>query len=158
MKRLLVEHLPLSVLIGIIGWLAGGSWLCVPFALAVGWCIDADHLFDFAYYWLRHRKNPDRSFILSGGYFDINGKIFVPLHSWELTLILVMGLGFFTQNWILAFTTGAAHTTHLLQDMRAYKVRVLGYSLISRAFRSFEQRGFCTTKVHFEHSGVGEPS
>jgi len=53
MKRLLVEHLPLSVLIGIIGWLAGGSWLCVPFALAVGWCIDADHLFDFAYYWLR---------------------------------------------------------------------------------------------------------
>ena len=158
MKRLLVEHLPLSVLIGILGWLAGGSWLCVPFALAVGGCIDADHLFDFAYYWLRHRKNPDWTFILSGGYFDINGKIFVPLHSWELTLILVMGLVFFTQNWILAFTTGVAHTTHLLQDMRAYKVRVLGYSLISRAFRSFEQRGFCTTKVHFEHSGVREPS
>ena len=154
MKRLLVEHLPISVLIGILGWLSGGSWQCVPFALAVGWCIDADHLFDFAYYWLRHRKNLDWSFILSGGYFDINGKIFVPLHSWELTLILVMGLGFFTQNWILAFTTGTAHTTHLLQDMRAYKVRVLGYSLISRAFRSFEQRGFCTTKVHFEHSGV----
>ena len=143
MKRLLVEHLPLSVLIGIIGWLAGGSWLCVPFALAVGWCIDADHLFDFAYYWLRHRKNPDWSFILSGGYFDINGKIFVPLHSWELTLILVMGLGFFTQNWILAFPTGAAHTTHLLQDMRAYKVRVLGYSLIFRASSAFEQRDFC---------------
>jgi len=62
------------------------------------------------------------------------------------------------QNWILALTTGAAHTVHLLQDMRAYKVRVLGYSLISRASRSFEQRGFCTTKVLNEHSGVGEPS
>ena len=127
MKRLLVEHLPLSVLIGIIGWLAGGSWLCVPFALAVGWCIDADHLFDFAYYWLRHRKNLDWSFILSGGYFDINGKIFVPLHSWELTFVLVVVLGILTQNWILAVTTGAAHMAHLIQDMRAYHVRILGF-------------------------------
>ena len=146
MNRLLLEHLPLSVLIGILGWLAGGSWLCVPLALAVGWCIDADHLFDFAYYWLRHRKHPDWSFILSGGYFDINGKIFVPLHSWELTLILVAGIVYFTQNWILALTTGAAHTSHLLQDMRAYQVRILGYSLISRYFRAFEQLDFCGSK------------
>ena len=52
MNRLLLEHLPLSVLIGILGWLAGGSWLCVRLALAVGWCIDTDHLIDFAYYWM----------------------------------------------------------------------------------------------------------
>ena len=82
----------------------------------------------------------------------------MPLHSWELTFIIVLGLGIFTQNWILALTTGTAHNAHLLQDLRAYIVRVLGYSLIPRAFRSFEQRGFCTTKVHFEHYGVGEPS
>ena len=146
MNRLLLEHLPLSVLIGILGWLAGGSWLCVPLALAVGWCIDADHLIDFAYYWMRLRKNPQWSFIRSGGYFDINGKIFVPLHSWELTLILVAGIGYFTQNWILALTTGAAHTSHLLQDMRAYQVRILGYSLISRYLRAFEQLDFCGSK------------
>ena len=146
MNRLLLEHLPLSVLIGILGWLAGGSWLCVPLALAVGWCIDADHLIDFAYYWMRLRKNPQWSFIRSVGYFDINGKIFVPLHSWELTLILVAGIGYFTQNWILALTTGAAHTSHLLQDMRAYQVRILGYSLISRYFRAFEQLDFCGSK------------
>jgi len=91
---------------------------------------------------LRHRKNPDWPFILSGGYFDINGKIFVPLHSWELTLILVMGLGFFTQNWILAFTTGVAHTT--------YQVRFLGYSLIFRALRAFEKRGFCVPRISGE--------
>ena len=146
MNRLLLEHLPLSVLIGILGWLAGGSWLCVPLALAVGWCIDADHLIDFAYYWMRLRKNPQWPFIRSGGYFDINGKIFVPLHSWELTLILVAGIGYFTQNWILALTTGAAHTSHLLQNMRAYQVRILGYSLISRYLRAFEQLDFCGSK------------
>ena len=147
MNRLLFEHLPFSVLIGLLGWLAGGSWLCVPLALTVGWCIDVDHLFDFAYYWLRHQKNPDWSFIRSGGYFHINGKVFVPLHSWELTFFLVMGLGFFTQNWILALTTGVAHTTHLLQDMRAYKVRLLGYSFISRYSRAFEQHDFCGSKA-----------
>ena len=147
MKRLLVEHLPISLLIGILGWLSGGSWLCVPFALAVGWCIDADHLYDFGYYWLRHRKNPHWSMILSGEYFSINSKIFVPLHSWELTLILVTVLGFLTQNWILAITTAVAHMAHLIQDMHAYNVRLFGYSFISRAFQNFEQRGFCSSLV-----------
>ena len=147
MKRLLVEHLPISLLIGILGWLAGGGWHCVPFALAAGWCIDADHLYDFGYYLLRHRKNPDWSMIRSGGYFSKNAKIFVPLHSWELTLILLIGLGFFTQNWILSVTTGAAHMSHLIQDMHAYRVKILGYSFISRAFNSFEQRDFCSAKV-----------
>ena len=147
MHRLLFEHLPISVLIGLLGWSAGGSWICVPLALTVGWCIDADHLFDFAYYWLRHQKNPDLSFIRSGGYFHINGKIFVPLHSWELTFFLVIALGFFTQNWILAFTTGVAHTTHLLKDMRAYKLRLLGYSFISRYPRAFEGLNFCIPKL-----------
>ena len=61
-------------------------------------------------------------------------------------LILVTGIGYFTQNWILALTTGAAHTSHLLQDMRAYQVRILGYSLISRYLRAFEQLDFCMSK------------
>ena len=147
MKRLLVEHLPISLLIGILGWLAGGGWHCVPFALAAGWCIDVDHLYDFGYYLLRHRKNPDWSMIPSGGYFSKNAKIFVPLHSWELTLILLIGLGFFTQNWILSVATGGAHMAHLIQDMHTYHVRILGYSFLSRAFNAFEQRGFCSPKV-----------
>ena len=132
--------------------------MCLPLALAVGWCIDVDHLFDFFYYLKQHRGKLDWSLIRSGRYFRINEKIFVPLHSWELTFIIVLGLGFFIQDWILALTTGAAHTAHLLQDMQAYKVRVLGYSLISRAFRSFDQRGFCTTKAQIEDSRVGEPA
>ena len=125
-------------MIGILGWLAGGGALCVPFALAMGWCIDADHLFDFGYYWLRHQKNPDWSLIWCAGYFTINGKVFVPLHSWELTLVLVVGLGFFTQNWILAFTTGAAHMAHLIQDLLSYRnKRIVEFSLIGRALHRF---------------------
>ena len=71
----------------------------------------------------------------------------MPLHSWELTFVLVVVLGILTQNWILAFTTGAAHMAHLIQDMRAYHVRILGYSLISRAFHAFEKRSFCSPTV-----------
>ena len=148
MRRLLLEHLPISLLIGILGWLSGGGWLCIPFALVVGWCIDVDHLYDFGYYWFRHKKNPDWSMIRSGEYFSVNAKIFVPLHSWELSLILITGLGYFSQNWILAFTTALAHMAHLIQDMHTYKVRLLGYSFISRALHAFEQRGFCSSSVN----------
>ena len=147
MRRLLLEHLPISLLIGILGWLSGGGWLCIPFALVVGWCIDVDHLYDFFYCWLRHKKNLDWSMILSGEYFSLNAKIFVPLHSWELSLILLTCLGFFTQNWILAITTAVAHMAHLIQDMRAYNVRLLGYSFISRASHAFKQQGFCSSPV-----------
>ena len=147
MKRLLVEHLPISLLIGVLGWFSGGGWVCVPFALAVGWCIDVDHLYDFGYYWFHNKKNLDWSMILSGEYFSLNAKIFVPFHSWELTLILVTGLGFLTQNWILAITTAVAHMAHLIQDMHAYNVRLLGYSFISRASQKFEQQGFCSSSV-----------
>ena len=145
MKSLLLEHLPISLLIGILGWLSGGGLICVPLALVVGWCIDADHLYDFGYYWFRHRKNTDWSIICSGKYFSINAKIFVPLHSWELTLILVTGLGFLTQNWILGVTTGVSHMAHLIQDMRTYNVRFLGYSFISRSLHAFEQQSFCSS-------------
>ena len=147
MKRLLIEHLPISLLIGILGWLSGGGWICIPFALVVGWCIDIDHLYDLGYYWFRHKKNPDWSMIRSGEYFSINAKIFVPLHSWELSLILLTFLGFCTQNWLLAITTTVAHIAHLIQDMRAYNVRLFGYSFISRAIHEFEKRGFCSSPV-----------
>ena len=147
MRRLLVEHLPISLLIGILGWVFGGGWVCVPFALVVGWCIDLDHLYDFGYYCIQHKKPPDLSMIRSGEYFSLNAKIFVPLHSWELSIILVTGLGFFTQNWLLAITTTVAHMAHLVQDMRAYNVRLLGYSFIFRALNAFKQRGFCSSSV-----------
>ena len=145
MKRLLIEHMPISLLIGILGWFSGGGWVCVPFALAAGWCIDADHLYDFGYYWFRHKKNPDWSMLRSGEYFSVNAKIFVPLHSWELTLILITCLGFLMQNWILAITTAVAHMAHLIQDMRTYNVRFLGYSFISRSLHAFEQKSFCSS-------------
>ena len=147
MKRLLVEHLPISLLIGILGWLSGGGLICVPLALVFGWCIDADHLYDFGYYWFRHQNNKDWSIIRTGEYFSINTKIFIPLHSWELTMILVTCLGFFTQNWILAATTSLSHMAHLIQDMRTYHVRILGYSFISRSWHAFEQRSFCSSSV-----------
>jgi len=142
MNRLLLEHLPLSVLVGVLGWLAGGGVLSVPFALVMGWCIDADHLFDFGYYCLRHQKSPDWSFIRSGQYFVLNGKCFIPLHSWELTLCLIVGLGLLTQNWILAFTTGVAHMVHLLQDMRSNHMRIVAYSVIFRALHRFQRPDF----------------
>ncbi len=135
--RLIFEHFPLSIVIGLLAWILGGGSLSIPFALAMGWCIDIDHLVDFFFYRLRYKGKTNWGLITNGGYFLINGHCIVLLHSWELTLLLIMTIGLFSQNWILAFGTGIAHAAHLFQDMRTNHVRLIGYSLIMRAVRRF---------------------
>ena len=78
MRRLLVEHLPVALFVGFCGCGWTGEWQCVPAALVAGWLIDADHLFDFAYYVFRHYPNVDYRLLRNGGYFKINEKVFVP--------------------------------------------------------------------------------
>lgn len=144
MKRLLVEHLPVALLVGLggYGWTGGG--LCVPVALVTGWLIDADHLFDFAYYVFRYYPNVDYRLLRNGGYFKINNKVFVPLHSWELTLLILFG-GIVTGEVALGAVGAVAHGAHLIQDQFHYRVRALGYSLVSRSSSRFTLTGFCAS-------------
>jgi hypothetical protein len=144
MIRLLVEHLPISLLIGLAGYGWTGDGLCVPVALATGWLIDADHLFDFAYYAFRHYPNVDYRLLKNGGYFEINNKVFVPLHSWEITLLILIG-GIAAGELALGVAAAVAHGAHLFQDQFRYRVRVLGYSLVSRLSSRFTLTGFCAS-------------
>ena len=144
MRRLLVEHLPVALLIGLGGYAWTADGLCLPVALLTGWLIDADHLFDFAYYALRSRPNVDYRLVNNGGYFKINNKVFVPLHSWELTILILFG-GIAMGEAALAVIGAVAHGAHLLQDQFHYRVRFLGYSLISRSFSRFTLTGFCVS-------------
>lgn len=144
MRRLLVEHLPVALLVGLGGYGWTGDWLCMPAALVAGWLIDADHLFDFGYYVFRYHPNVDYWLVNNGGYFKINNKVFVLLHSWELTFLILFG-GFATGEVALGAVGAAAHGAHLFQDQVHYRVRVLGYSLISRLSSCFTLTGFCAS-------------
>ncbi len=144
MRRLLVEHLPVALLVGLGGYGWTGDGLCVPAALATGWLIDADHLFDFAYYVFRSYPNVDYRLLNNGEYFKINNKVFVPLHSWELTFLILFG-GIATGEVALGAVGAAAHGAHLFQDQFHYRVRPLGYSLVSRLSSRFTLTGFCVS-------------
>lgn len=141
MKRLLIEHLPVALIIGLLGFAWSLDWRCIPAALVAGWMLDADHLFDFACYALRNRPNVDIGLIRNGGYFKINQKVFVPLHAWELTV--AMGLFGAVLNSPPLIVAAIAHGAHLMQDQLAYRVRPFGYSFISRAMSRFSLNGFC---------------
>ena len=140
--KLLFEHLFSALLIGCLGWTISGDIYCIPSALFAGWLIDADHLFDFLYYIIRSKKL-SLSFVRTGQYFKINNKIIVPLHSWEISILLLL-LGIFIPEHRAPFISSAfAHASHLFQDQWTYRVRLHGYSFISRMNCRFKYRGFC---------------
>lgn len=144
MKRLLVEHLPVALLVGLGGYGWTGEVACVPAALVTGWLIDADHLFDFVYYVFNTYPKVDYRLVTNGGYFKINNKVFVPLHSWELTLLIMLG-GIAAGESALGVVGALAHGAHLIQDQIHYRVRPLGYSLISRSSSCFTLVDFCAS-------------
>lgn len=139
--RPLLEHFPLSFIIGLTGSFLFQNWLCLPIALLTGWLIDGDHLFDFIYYAIRYYPNINYTLIRGGGYFKQNQKVFVLLHAWEWTSILMIGAMLFSSPILLI--ASIAHGAHLLQDQRIYHIRRFGYSIISRAKSKFTLTNFC---------------
>lgn len=143
MSKLLVEHLFLALLIGCLGWFVSDDIYCIPSALISGWLVDVDHLCDYLYYLVQSKKL-NLSLVRTGQYFKANNKIVIPLHSWEISTFLFL-FGILMPEYRAAFVSAAlAHIGHLLQDQRAYDVRLCGYSLISRMKRGFAYSGFCS--------------
>jgi hypothetical protein len=143
--KLLFEHFFTALLIGCIGWFVSDIFYCVPCALIAGWLIDLDHICDFLLYSIRS-KRINLSFIRTGEYFKLNNTVIVPLHAWEITALLLI-LGALIPGYrALLLTAAIAHGAHLLQDQYSYRVRILGYSLISRAKNKFSYQGFCRSE------------
>ena len=139
--KLLFEHLYVASLIGCIGWFISGNYYCVPSALIAGWLIDLDHLCDFLLH--SNRSKINLSIMRTGEYFKINNTVIVPLHSWEITALLLI-LGTLVPDYRAPLLAAAiAHGAHLLKDQFSYRVRVLGYSFISRAKHKFTHQDFC---------------
>ncbi|MHB9118259.1 MAG: hypothetical protein ACYC2R_08285 [Burkholderiales bacterium] len=141
--KLLFEHLPLSLAIGIAGWWLSGDTACLLAALVAGWAIDADHLVDFFYYTCRTGKEADYSLVRTGKYFKLNGKVFVPLHAWEITLMLLFLALLVPATQAIMLCAAIAHGAHLLQDQLMYRVRPYGYWFMSRLHEHFAHDGFC---------------
>lgn len=141
--RLLLEHLPVSLAIGVIGWWLSGDPLCLLLALAAGWMIDADHLVDFGCYLKRAGRSVDWGLVKTGRYFKLNNKVVVPLHAWEITITLLLLAAVISDAQYPLLSASIAHGLHLIQDQLLYRVRPLGYFLISRLRTRFTLNNFC---------------
>lgn len=146
--RVLVEHLPSAIIAGVVGYIISGDAYCIPLCLFFGWMIDGDHVFDVLWYRWYQGKMPSFFELKTGGYFKANRKVFVPLHAWEWTILLVCA-GLLVPAHQIAFIAAAfAHALHLRKDQKIYLVRPLGYSLISRVKQGFSIEGFCQKDAH----------
>jgi hypothetical protein len=141
--KLLVEHLPASLIIGLVGWALSSDPLCLFAALMAGWLIDADHLVDFSCYLKKMGKCTDWSLVKTGQYFKLNKKVIVPLHSWEITVALLIVSIFAIQSPWLWICAAMAHALHLWQDQTTYRVSRFGYWFVFRLRKNFSHQGFC---------------
>ncbi len=120
------------------------SLLWAVVALSINIFLDVDHLID---YWLANGFNLDyRRFIREtfdeGQYFVKAQKIIVPLHSWEL-LILVLFAAWATDTPQLGIAFAFGFLPHLVWDQITYAKEPLMYSLIFRAVHKFDLKKVC---------------
>ena len=97
--------------------------------------IDGDHMFDYFVYILKTKKSFSLKRFFQANYFDETGKIFVPLHSWELAAVL-MALYFVSFSAVF-LVLGVSMLVHLVVDQFTNHVDPLAYFLVWRAVNKF---------------------
>ena len=135
------EHLPLTLFIFLIGLFLKIEIYGLVLIILFGWMIDADHLVDLTYYFYKEKKIK-LNLIYNGLYFKKNKKIFIPLHSFEITFLFI--LIFLTSLNHLYLLVALSHLLHLLQDKLTYKINYIAYSIIFRLFKRFDYEKICT--------------
>lgn len=112
------------------------GWKLLIYGLGITLLIDLDHLFD---YLLSYGLVINLPLMLSGEYFRTSGKIYIPLHSWELVVVLLVGYLFakikIKNNYKvkqLPIVSSLAISVHLVFDILYYGFNPLVYFAIYR--------------------------
>jgi hypothetical protein len=117
-------------------------------ALAGGFFIDIDHLFD--YFYQDGLRGFDLHRFLSGKYFDDAGKVYLWFHGYEYAAALLLASAAIdSQRWLL-LSVGAAMSCHLLYDLHHNSPNPQAYSIAYRLSQKFniEKFSFHSRKKH----------
>jgi len=106
-----------------------------------GFLIDGDHMFDYLVYIFKTRDSFNFRRFFKADYFDATGKIFIPLHSWELGTVLIILYFMFSSPVLLVL--GISLLVHLIVDQLTNHVNFLAYFLIWRAINKFDVKAVC---------------
>lgn len=127
-------HLLIALLVGVLSFAIFKKKAVFLISLVVSLGVDLDHLFDYLSYFGLNLRSP----ITGPDYFCLSGKLFIPLHAWEL-LPLLFALTFIKPRWRYIFTTiSLSLAGHFFLDQLSNGMYPLGYSLLFRLINSFD--------------------
>ncbi len=139
-----LEHLPISIVVGLTLHQLTGSGYLILAALLGGWLIDADHLIDYFLFCFLRGNKPRLADFLKGTYFQDSGKVILPLHSLEISFIVILvGYVFDCSHADFLLSFGLAHSLHLAQDQLQHRPHKFGYFIMWRLSHNFATHKFC---------------
>ena len=135
-----IEHLPLTIFVIVVMSLIDGiNFNIILLCLLFGWLIDLDHLIDFIL--LNEKKDYFKlNLFFSGSYFQKKQKIYIFLHSYEITLALIYFSILYDKK---IYYVALAHFLHLFQDQIFNNVRFFSYFFIYRLSNNFDIKKIC---------------
>lgn len=137
-----IIHLIFGTLLGLFAYKKTKKIKLLITAIIASLLIDIDHLFDFFFYVLKTNVM-NFSAISEVNFFAVNGKVIVPLHSYELQLITIAA-GYFLRkkSGVYLIVIGTAMFVHTIIDQLTYRPFILEYSLIYRVLNNFSLAAF----------------
>lgn len=134
-------HLTAGSLVGYLFYKRYREKYFIVTAILASLLIDLDHLVDLSIYSLTSHIGIFST--LAFNFFKASGKVIVPLHSYEMQLIIIVA-GYLSKknNGIYLIVIGTAMLIHTIVDQLTYKPFILEYSLIYRVLNNFSGEAF----------------
>lgn len=139
---LIFGHLPLTTLSIYFFYLLHDFDIYIIIScLLFGWLIDIDHLIDYFLFILKTKNQFNLKEFLSGKYFHKSKRIIIFLHSYEISISILIISIFIDERIIFVCL---AHTLHLLQDHMHNRIKFLSYFFLYRAIVQFNSDDICS--------------
>ena len=142
-----LKHLLSSTVVAGASYAATNSPSIAAAALGTGVLIDGDHLFDYGYYLLCKkcgRKQPNFKDFFRNNYQG-TGKMFLPLHSYELLILLwLVSLAWLSTS--LAIWLTVSFLTHIMLDHFSNRMPLRAYFFTFRLRKSFNKDTYLLSK------------
>lgn len=140
-------HIILCTIVALIGYRYYRSFWVWVASFLFGFFLDADHLFDYFLY--RHGLHFNFSEFVSGNYFNLAGKVYLPFHGFEYAVIFIIIALIIRKrstkcrNAAVFLTMAAISLSlHLVYDTIYYHPRILTYFISYRAAHHFRHNDF----------------
>lgn len=135
-------HFAIGLAIGLYFFRKYKNIKLVLISLIASIFIDLDHLFDLWLYSTNFHQPFNPLAVISVDFFQLSGKIYILLHSYELIIIL-FALGYlYPKGKYYAWVIAVSFLFHIIIDQLTYQPNIFEYSFIYRLINNFSLNVF----------------